>query len=394
MSIMTRYRLLFVINRYFPYGGLQRDFLRMTDKCAQWGHDVHALTGDWSGSRPQHLDVHIVNTNAMSNHRSNDRLAVELLNEVDEAEYDCIVGFNKIPGLNVYYAGDPCLASRLRTESPALIRALPRYRALLRQEASVFSPDVNTRVMLIAHAEQEHFVAHYGTPKHRFELLPPGIDKQRLLGASISPSERVNFRRTIGISDDEVCLLFVGSNFYLKGVDRAIIALAHLPSELRARTRLVVVGRNDPKRFLKLARSWRVSDRVIFTGPRSDVAAFYHSASWNGHGLLIHPARRENTGTTILEAMVCGLPVLTTAACGYAGRVEQAEAGLVVPEPFDQSALDDGLAHMFGSSLRASWGANAEQYCRRTDLYSMIDRACHVIVEAAKTHRERHDISA
>jgi hypothetical protein len=37
-----------------------------------------------------------------------------------------------------------------------------------------------------------------------------------------------------------------------------------------------------------------------------------------GADLLIHPAYNENTGTVLLEALVAGLPVLTTAVCGYA----------------------------------------------------------------------------
>jgi UDP-glucose:(heptosyl)LPS alpha-1,3-glucosyltransferase len=42
----------------------------------------------------------------------------------------------------------------------------------------------------------------------------------------------------------------------------------------------------------------------------------------------------------LLEALVAGLPVLTTAVCGYAHYMVEADAGLVVPEPFEQACLD------------------------------------------------------
>ena len=52
--------------------------------------------------------------------------------------------------------------------------------------------------------------------------------------------------------------------------------------------------------------------------------------------LLIHPSLKESAGMVILEAIVAGLPVLTTSSCGYAFHVEQAQAGVVCPMPFQQ----------------------------------------------------------
>ena len=59
--------------------------------------------------------------------------------------------------------------------------------------------------------------------------------------------------------------------------------------------------------------------------------------------LLLHPAYHENTGTILLEALVSGLPILTTDVCGYAHYVQEAKAGCVLTSPFQQT---NGIVHL------------------------------------------------
>ena len=54
------------------------------------------------------------------------------------------------------------------------------------------------------------------------------------------------------------------------------------------------------------------------------MAGFYHAADY-----LVHAARTENTGTVLIEAMICGLPVLVTGNCGFAFHVHDADAGIM-----------------------------------------------------------------
>jgi glycosyltransferase involved in cell wall biosynthesis len=97
------------------------------------------------------------------------------------------------------------------------------------------------------------------------------------------------------------------------------------------RTRLIAIGQDEPSVFCAGA-SLGVAEQVSILQGRSDIPRFLLGAD-----LLIHPAYNENTGTVLLEALVAGLPVLATAVCGYAHYIEEAEGGLVVPEPFAQS---------------------------------------------------------
>jgi UDP-glucose:(heptosyl)LPS alpha-1,3-glucosyltransferase len=132
----------------------------------------------------------------------------------------------------------------------------------------------------------------------------------------------------------------------------------------------------------RLAASLQISGKVIFAGTRDDVSRFYRGADY-----LIHAPRSENTGTVLIEAMICGLPVLVTENCGFAQHVAAAVAGVTIPEPFDQTQLNDRLREFVRSDLRVEWMANGPNYCENADLYSLIERAADVIIERAERNR-------
>jgi UDP-glucose:(heptosyl)LPS alpha-1,3-glucosyltransferase len=95
--------------------------------------------------------------------------------------------------------------------------------------------------------------------------------------------------------------------------------------------------------------------------------------------LLLHPAYNENTGTVLLEAVVSGLPVLTTDVCGYADYITKANAGIVLPSPFQQAQFNQSLNEMLLSPMRARWRENGLAFSQKADIYSMPERAVDVI---------------
>src|SRR5690606_9251820 len=161
-----------------------------------------------------------------------------------------------------------------------------------------------------------------------------------------------------------------------KGLDRSLRGLAALPAELKARTRLIVIGQDDPKPFLLQMRALGVADQVQILKGRSDIPRFLLGAD-----LLIHPAYNENTGTVLLEALVAGLPVLVSAVCGYAHYIAEADAGRVLPSTFRKAQLNQQLAQMLADDAqRAAWSRNGLAFADSADLYSMPQHAADVIL--------------
>jgi UDP-glucose:(heptosyl)LPS alpha-1,3-glucosyltransferase len=379
---MAHYKLAFAVSKYFEFGGMQRTMLRIAMECCTRGHQVDVFTGTWEGAKPDVINVIEVDISSLTNPGKNDKLAETLRRKVKGANYNGIVGFTKIPGLDIYYAGDPCFAAKFEETKPQSYRCLPRYRDFLRQEREVFQKGLNTEILLIAHSEKDKFIKYYGTEETRFHLLPPGINKNLLLSNIPTRTEQHYIRQALGVGDQQFLILCVGSGFRTKGVDRAIKALSALSPEIRYNSTLVVVGEGNEKSFQRLARRHKVSEQVKFTGVHRNVSELYHSAD-----MLIQPSYSENTGTALLEAMLCGLPVLTTENCGFSYHVARAGAGMICPTPFKQEALDKQLEFMLRSDDQSIWKENGVKYCNSTDLYSLIEKAANVILARAEANR-------
>ncbi len=372
-------QLAFCLYKYFPFGGLQRDFLRIALATQARGHRVRVYTLEWTGDIPDAFELCIVPVAAFSNVRRYRRFSDWVRADLSKRPVDRVVGFNKMPGLDVYFAADPCFEEKARTQRSPLYRLTARYRHFAADERAVFARESRTEILMISERQQPFFEKHYATPKARFHLLPPGIASDRRAPANAAEI-RADFRRCLKLADGDRLVLQVGSGFKTKGLDRSLAALASLPDDLRGRTRLIAIGQDEPSFFERQAKTLGIAERVSILPGSDKIPQFLLAAD-----LLIHPAYNENTGTVLLEALVAGLPVLTTAVCGYAHYVEEAGGGLVVAEPFAQERLNALLAMMLSDdAARARWQAAALAFAETADIYSNAERAADVILAVAR----------
>ncbi|MDR3479054.1 MAG: glycosyltransferase family 4 protein [Gammaproteobacteria bacterium] len=366
-------RLAFCLFRYFPFGGLQRDFMRIAQECIKRGHIVDVYTMSWEGEFEPGLAIRTLKVKGLSNHSRREDFVRQLQPFLQQNHYDLVVGFNKMPGLDVYYAADICYQAKARTARRWWYRLTQRYRHNIDYEKAVFSVAAKTDILLIAKKQQAEFQHYYHTEDKRFHLLPPGIDKDRKAPANAKAiQEKVREAHAIGKND--FLLLMVGSGFKTKGVDRTLLAYAALPPHLKKRSRVMIIGNDNAKPFERQAKQLGILENIIFLGGRKDVPDFLLAAD-----LLLHPAYHENTGTVLLEAVVAGLPVLTTDVCGYASYIHNANAGVVLPSPFKQEQFNQTLVDMLSSEERDVWHRNGLEYANHADIYSMPERAVLII---------------
>ncbi len=368
--------LVFCLYEYFPYGGLQRDFLKIACSAMDRGHTVRVLTMDWQGDKPAGLDVQLLPHSAISNHRRCLKFnrAVEKL--FLQLNADIIIGFNKMSGLDLYFAADSCYRAR-KACSRFTSRLMPRYRTYVDFERAVFAPESKTEILLLAPQEKSKFIACYGTQEERFHLLPPGVSRDHFRPAN-ALKIRDELRKELGLLSENIMLLMVGSAFQTKGVDRTLRAMARLPEKLRARVKLYVIGKGKIGSFRGIAKKMGLAKQVYFLGGRDDIPRYMLAAD-----LLLHPARTEAAGNALIEAMAAGLPVLVTENCGYAFHVKDANAGRLIPMPFEQAALDQALLDMLNGSELQTLGENGAQYAARADMSGLHEHAVDIIEEIA-----------
>ncbi len=369
-------KLAFALFKYFPYGGLQRDCIKIAQECVARGHSVDIFTLEANGEVPPPLTITCIDVRAHVNFRRYAQFALKVGELVGRGNYAALVGFNKMPGLDFYYAADPCFAAKVAERSP-LYSILPRTRSFLAAETSVFAPQVDTQILLISPTEQKIFTQIYHTQPERMHLLPPGIQRDRTAPPDYI-HRRQHKRAELGLSDTHKMLLMVGSGFKTKGVDRSLRALASLPEMVRHQTRLYIVGQDNPRPFMRMAKELKVAEQVIFLGGRDDIPELLFAAD-----VLLHPAYRENTGTVLLESIAAQLPILCTEICGYAFHIRNAQSGIVLNSPFGQQEMDAALLTLITTADIAVLQKNARDYLNRNDLFSMPEKAVDIIEQVS-----------
>ncbi|MEY3747635.1 MAG: hypothetical protein RL194_1094 [Pseudomonadota bacterium] len=360
-----RLKFAFLIFKYFPFGGVQRDMLRIARELNKQGHQVEIFTISWNGDLPDgDIAVHVIPTRGIFNYsryqRFIDAANAHIRLEAEAGRpFDLLVGFNRMAGLDAYFVADPCFVERAHVMRGFFYRLTPRYRWFAHCEEAIFSAQAKTEFLLLSDVEKRHFQKWYHTPDDRFHFIPPFLSSERLVLQDKAEMRRY-LRHEFGFDAEDFVYLLVGSGFSMKGLDRAIHALACLPAEKLAGSRLLAIGQDNPKPFMQMAKKLGVAERVIISKGRPDIPQLMQGAD-----AYVHPAYRENTGLVILEAMACGLPVLVTDNCGYAFHVAAAEAGLVSAAPFDQAAFNQLFQRMMTDPQCDIWRANGQRYAQQ-----------------------------
>ena len=358
-------KFAFLIFKYFPFGGMQRDMLRIAREVTSRGHQVEIFTISWDGDLPEaDIKVHVIPAQGIFNYTKYRRFIAQAHQHIaqDAANgrlFHLVVGFNRMAGLDVYFAADPCFIERAHAQRSWLYRLTPRYRWFAQCEEAIFQPQAATEILLLSDIEKGYFQKWYQTQDARFHFIPPFLSAERFVPKDKTAMRR-HLRQAFGFGDDDFVYLLVGSGFSMKGLDRAIHALANLPQDKLAAARLVAVGQDNPKPFMQMARKLGVERQVTISKGRPDIPDLMQGAD-----VYVHPAYRENTGLVILEALASGLPALVTATCGYAFHVAVAHAGLVANSPFDQDAFNRLFLQMMQSAEREQWSRNGLAYARQ-----------------------------
>lgn len=242
-------------------------------------------------------------------------------------------------------ARDPVLA-------PRLLRGLRRARR-------VFSVSDSLRQVAVG----------LGLDRERVRVVGNGVDLQRF-----RPLPRAQARAALGLPADAPVLVSVGGLVERKGFHRV---MACLP-ELRRRfpgLQYLVVGGPSPEgdwtaRLKALSASLGLDDCVRFLGP---LPADALKQPLSAADVFVLATRNEGWANVFLEAMACGLPVVTTDVGGNAEVVCDDGLGRIVP--FDDQAA---LAAALERALRTDWDRAA---IRRHAEANTWDRRVEVLVD-------------
>ncbi len=257
--------------------------------------------------------------------------------------FDVVYGLSRIEGADFLRISDPLHAPWLRfgyrdSRIPFYIkRFFPRHLSLLFQEKRA----IKTARYIITNSNlvREQVVRFYRVPRKKIITIYNGVNLERF--RPISKDERKKVREWLGINEKERVVIFSGSDFKRKGLSNLVEAL----SLLRDRNiKLLVCGSGKKKYVEHLLRDNFLKKRVNFLGMRRDIERLYGASD-----ILCLPTLYDPFANSCLEAMACGIPVITTRQNGAAELVERVDKRLVI-EKNDPFLIKDSLSYYFSKS--------------------------------------------
>lgn len=181
-----------------------------------------------------------------------------------------------------------------------------------------------------------------------------GVDR-----AQFNPERRdMEWRRSLGISDNELAVMFLGRLVLEKGLD-VFVETIELLNQRSVPHRPLVIGEGP-------ARGWfeQHMPNGIFVGQQvgTDLARAVASSD-----VFLNPSVTEAFGNVTLEAMACALPVVAAVATGATNIVRDGETGILV-EPGDVEGFANALeTYARDPELRLKHGQSGLAYARTQD---------------------------
>lgn len=297
------------------------------------------------------------------------------------------IGFNKTWGQDILYPQGGLHAAsvehNLRKYRSPLRRGLARlarwldvshWSFALLERRQYLGPD-SPLVVVNSALVHDHFRKYLGTDAGELRVVRSAVDPGRFAAAD-RLRLRLEWREKWGIAADETVGLFVAMNYRLKGLEPLLYAVQLLAG--RERFRLLVAGQPRTGPYERLARRLGVAERICFLGPRRDMHHCYFASDF-----LVHPTFYDPCSLVALEALACGLPVITSRFNGASELLDPPCDGFVVDDPHDHTQLAWCLSQLLNPAQRTACAQAARKAAARWTFEDHYRQLLRVFVEAA-----------
>ena len=231
---------------------------------------------------------------------------------------------------------------------PVLLHRILYYRLIMTLENRVYR---NPRIRLAAVSQLTANELNTHFARQDVSVIPNAVDLSRFSMPQRLRRRELS-RKLLQLPEADFVLLLVGNDWKKKGVTplvKAIAAVQHLP------LRLLVVGRDNRAPFLEQVHRLHLDGRVLFLEPSSDIMQFYAAAD-----VYAGPSLHDSFALPPIEAMACGLPVITSVTNGGSQIITEGFDGFVLSDAQDSVALSRLISRLYDQpDLRRTVGENA-----------------------------------
>ncbi|OGP85396.1 MAG: hypothetical protein A2V87_08030 [Deltaproteobacteria bacterium RBG_16_58_17] len=347
-------RIAVVIPKYGLTGGAEDFTAELTERIARNPrYDIHVLANKWAGPAERIIfhKVPIITFPKFLTTISFAWFAARLISKIG---FDLVHAQDRIFEADIFTMhGIPhCLWVReIRGKSMSLYDRVTAW-----VEKKLVTGHRCRYFLAVSGLAKEKFLQAYGTDSRMVQIVHPGVDTEKYAHLDRKLCRR-EIRREYGIGTEDTLLLFVAMNFDIKGLDRLITALAILKSERPGeRFKLLVVGKGNIRKYLRLAGKLDIADRVVFTGVMGKEKL---DRTYMASDIFAILSRFDTFGMVVLEAMAASLPVVVTECVGAKDLVRDGINGFIVEGGDDAMQISGKIAFLLDREKRLIMGEKA-----------------------------------
>lgn len=332
-------------------GGGERYAVNLARGLLKRGHEVHIFTHRFDKDIAPGLIYHPVAMLTSLSFAKVVSFAWLCRRELQKENFDIIYGLTQVYPQDIHRLGGGLQRFwRQRKGHSSSLSLLSLAQLFL--EKQILKPTNFHLIVTNSQMCRQQILKLYSLPPERVEVIYNGVDTVRF-SPQIKEKWRDHIRGIHGLRLSDTVILFASNNFARKGLDTVITALAELGRQ-RCPYSLIVAGAGKPARYLSRAQAQGLDSQVIFAGPAPAIEAYYGAAD-----IFVLPTLYDPFANVCLEALACGLPVITSKYNGVAEIL--GEAGLVMDNPQDSWDLAKKLLYLAEPKIREKMGALARQ---------------------------------
>lgn len=325
--------------------GAEQYCVSLFRELQQLGHRVTILGEEIDEELRDEVEFIPVHVNHLASWTKNRSFAENVARIAAARSFDIVHGLSRAGGLDTYRLTDPLQTHWVNVfyRHPVerwLQHWNPRHRTILDIERRIYESGEVRRIITQSTLDSRLLTEYFRIPEDRICRIPNGVNMQ-----VFHPGVRA-YRREIrsqwNIADDEPLLVFAAMDFRRKALATLLAAIGRLP----AKPRLLVLGEGDVPKYQRYAADLGIERQVVFAGRQAAIGKFYGAAD-----LFVLPTIYEPFPNVNLEAMACGLPVITTETAGGADLVSPGKNGYLIPDAWSVGELTEQIAAYLAVSI-------------------------------------------
>jgi UDP-glucose:(heptosyl)LPS alpha-1,3-glucosyltransferase len=352
-------KIALLLDKFLPSRGGERYFSYLASELARRGHDVHVFATKVEASGNIPYKVHIIHVWRFPRSLRILTFRWASARAISHSGFDIVHGAAESRVVNVLNPHGGVEPAYLKQEFSSVSGRIYRTYKILRRYLSLrhyletglqkhlYKSGRLSHVIAISSMIKRDIVRYYGFPADRITVVFNAVDL-----AKFHPNNRDLYREKIrsrlSIDNHEIVLLFAGNNYRLKGLETLTKSLATLKEQYPdIKFRLLIAGRGHSRHYLRLADRLGVSHMMLFLGAVTTMEQYYGASD-----IYVHPTFYDSCSLTVLEALACGLPVVTTRFNGASDIIVSQDGGVVMTNPADPLELARSIALFIDSNKR------------------------------------------